>query len=156
MKYNYILTSSVLAWFLAQIIKTIIVFVQTKKFNFERLFGPGGMPSGHSAMVCSAVVAVGRQYGVYDFEFAMIVMFALVVLYDAMGVRREAGHHAHEINIIKKMMNYSAIEASSDSPDEKSRKKEKELKEILGHTPLQCLCGGALGVIIALVFPMSL
>lgn len=156
MRFNSILIPSVLAWFLAQIIKTMIVLFQTKKFNFERLFGPGGMPSGHSAMVCSAVVRVGKQYGIYGFEFAMIVMFALVVLYDAMGVRREAGHHAHEINILKKMMNISTINASSDSPEEKNRKKEKELKEILGHTPLQCLCGGALGVVIALVFPMSM
>ena len=149
MKYNYILTSSVLAWFLAQIIKTIIVFVQTKKFNFERLFGPGGMPSGHSAMVCSAVVAVGRQYGVYDFEFAMIVMFALVVLYDAMGVRRETGEQAKVLN---KMLEQWIEVTEKNNPFLQNM----HLKEMVGHTPLQVMAGFALGILVGFLYPMGL
>ncbi len=148
MEYNYILVSSCLAWFLAQIIKTVFIMIKEKKFVFERIYGPGGMPSGHSAMVCSAVTAVGREYGTGGFPFAITLMFALVVMYDAVGVRREAGNHARELNAIRKVLKY---ESTDDN-----QKAKKELKEVLGHTPLQVVCGGIMGVAMAFIIPMSL
>lgn len=149
MKYNYILCAACSAWFLAQIIKTVTTVIRDKKFVFERIYGPGGMPSGHSAMVCAAVIAVGRVCGTETPTFAIMVMFALVVMYDAVGVRREAGNHAHELNKLKKILKYDLKE-----PDEERR--EREFKEILGHTPLQVVCGAALGIVMAFIVPMEI
>ena len=134
---NKILVSSVLAWFLAQVIKTLINFLSTKKFDPERLFGSGGMPSSHSATVCALVTSVACIYGLDTYEFAMAAVFAIIVMYDAMNVRREAGRHAKWINLI----------ATTLQPDVPL---EKKFKEYLGHTPLQVLMGSLLGIAIAL------
>ncbi|MGN0160559.1 MAG: divergent PAP2 family protein [Lachnospiraceae bacterium] len=134
--HNEILVSSVLAWALAQIIKTLINFLATKEFNPERLFGSGGMPSSHSATVCALVVSVGIHHGVGGYEFAMAAVFAIIVMYDAMNVRREAGEHARWINLI-------ATTLQPDIP------LEKKFKEYLGHTPLQVLMGALLGIAVA-------
>ncbi|MBQ8569566.1 MAG: divergent PAP2 family protein [Oscillospiraceae bacterium] len=152
-EYNYILITATASWITAQIIKTLIVLIRTRKFNFERLFGPGGMPSGHSAMVCSGTLAVSRQCGTGSPEFAIMFMLALIVMYDAMGVRRSAGMHAREINLIKRIMKKQQPEAFSEPA---KMKPAKELKEILGHTPLEVLSGAMLGIIMALVMPMSI
>ena len=152
--YNYVLISAVLSWVIAQIIKAIIELVRTRKFNVERLFGPGGMPSGHSAAVCSGTIAVSRQCGLSSPEFAIMCMLAMIVMYDAMSVRLEAGHHAHEINIIKKMLDIQQIQNMDIPAEEKQKKSEEELKEILGHTPLQVISGGILGIVMAFVIPM--
>lgn len=133
---NKILISSVTAWALAQILKTLINFLTTKEFNPERLFGSGGMPSSHSATVCSLVAAVGIKYGMAGYEFAMAAVFAIIVMYDAMNVRREAGEHAKWINII----------ATTIQPDIPL---ERKFKEYLGHTPLQVLMGACLGIAVA-------
>lgn len=133
---NKILISSVLAWALAQILKTLINFLTTKEFNPERLFGSGGMPSSHSATVCSLVAAVALKYGMAGYEFAMAAVFAIIVMYDAMNVRREAGEHAKWINIF----------ATTMQPDIPL---ERKFKEYLGHTPLQVLMGAFLGVAVA-------
>lgn len=152
MKYNYILVSACSAWFLAQIIKTVTILIRDKKFVPERIYGPGGMPSGHSAMVCGAVVAVARECGTDTPIFAVMTMFALVVMYDAVGVRREAGNHARELNRIKKLLKYDLMETDS----EKKQEQKKDFKEILGHTPLQVVCGAALGIVMAFIIPMKI
>lgn len=135
---NKILISSVLAWLLAQVLKTIINFLSTKEFNPERLFGSGGMPSSHSSTVCALVTAVAFRYGFDTYEFAMAAVFAIIVMYDAMNVRREAGEHAKWINLITTTL-------QPDIPI------ERKFKEYLGHTPLQVLMGAFLGVVTALV-----
>lgn len=133
---NDILISSVLAWALAQVIKTMINFLTTKEFNPERLFGSGGMPSSHSATVCSLVTSVAIHFGVGGYEFAMAAVFAIIVMYDAMNVRREAGKHAKWINLITTTL-------QPDIP------LEMKFKEYLGHTPLQVLMGALLGIAVA-------
>ncbi len=154
--YNYVLSTAVISWMTAQLIKAVIELIRTRKFNVERLFGPGGMPSGHSAAVCSGTVAVYRQCGMTSPQFAIMCMLSMIVMYDAMSVRMEAGHHAHEINLIKKMMNLQQIQTENIPPEEKQRKSEAELKEILGHTPLQVVSGGILGIIMSFIIPMTL
>lgn len=150
--YNYILLSGVVAWACAQIIKTVLNLITTNKFNAERLIGSGGMPSSHSSFVCAATMATGRSVGISSPEFAIIFIVAMVVMYDAMGVRRAAGLHAKEIN----KMNRLIEENSEVFDDDISENKSKELKEYLGHTPFEVLGGALLGIIIALLIPSRL
>lgn len=143
--YNYVLLTAVISWFAAQIIKTFIHLIKFKTFNPERLFGAGGMPSSHSALVCSATLAVARKAGTNSIEFALMFILAVIVMYDAMGVRRAAGQHAKEINKLNKAIEESKIEDDYDY---------KELKEYLGHTPFEVLGGALLGILIALLVPV--
>lgn len=166
---NYILTCAVLSWVVAQIIKTILTLITTKRFEAERLIGAGGMPSAHSALVCSMTLAVARKEGFGSSLFAIAIMFAAVVMYDAMGVRRAAGEQAKVLNKIvvsfRPNENKQLIESQSkkDKIHAKRDKSKiiklddmqfKKLKEYLGHTPLEVLAGALLGIIIALIIPM--
>jgi acid phosphatase family membrane protein YuiD len=137
---NYVLTCAVLAWALAQVLKTILYVIVNKKFNAERLVGMGGMPSCHSAMVCALTIATARAEGVNSTIFAIAVMFATVVMYDAMGVRRAAGEQAKVLNRLVR------------EDDEENL--EKPLKEFLGHKPIEVLAGALLGILTAIVVPM--
>jgi acid phosphatase family membrane protein YuiD len=103
MWYNYVLTSAVVGWIAAQVIKTILYLVFKKQLRFERLFGAGGMPSSHSAMVCAAVTAMGRVESPASPVFAVCAVFALITMYDAMSVRRASGLHAREINRLNEL-----------------------------------------------------
>ncbi|MGN0586250.1 MAG: divergent PAP2 family protein [Oscillospiraceae bacterium] len=159
LEYNYVLFTALLSWLAAQIIKTIINLIKTRKFDPERLIGSGGMPSSHSSLVCSATVGVCRQCGLGSVQFAMMFTFAMVVMYDAMGVRRAAGLHAHEINRMNKIFAIKGISSTdydSDESGKKQSKKKKELKEYLGHTPFEVLGGALLGILISLIMPMSI
>lgn len=138
--HNYILVAAVLSWIFAQIIKTILTLIMTRKFDVERIFGAGGMPSAHSAMVCALFVGIMRRCGVESPEFALVFVFAGVVMYDAMGVRRAAGEQAHVLNKLVEVTEKSGPEIT-----------EKELKEKLGHTPMEVLAGVMLGILVALV-----
>ncbi|MBQ2450024.1 MAG: divergent PAP2 family protein [Lachnospiraceae bacterium] len=142
---NRILLSAVSGWLMAQVLKTIIHFYFTKKFVAERLVGSGGMPSCHSATVCSLATSTGIQFGVGSFEFAIATIFAIVVMYDAIGVRRETGNQAKIINEMMEIFESMNKELST----------EDKLKELVGHTPLQVLVGSILGILIAVTM-MSL
>lgn len=144
---NYVLVCSLLGWGIAQFLKFIITFATTKKWDLERLFGAGGMPSGHSATVTALVISVARQCGIESVEFAFAVVLASVVIYDAMGVRRAAGEHAKAINEI--------VRISNEDNDETNDLAVRELKEKLGHTPLEVLGGVMLGILIPMVIPYS-
>lgn len=146
-KYNYVLCSAVISWVVAQFIKTVLYFVKFRKFNSERMFGAGGMPSSHSALVCCATLAVSRKVGTDSVQFAIMFILAVIVMYDAMGVRRAAGQHAKEINKLNKV-----IEESTNCLDENDY---HQLKEYLGHTPFEVVGGALLGIIIALILPVS-
>lgn len=137
--HNTTLMAAVLSWLIAQIIKTLITLMQTKSFVPERLFGAGGMPSAHSAMVCALFMCVAHSRGFGSPEFAIAFCFAAVVIYDAMGVRRAAGEQAKVINRMADVMEKEGSEVS-----------EKELKEYLGHTPIEVLAGALLGIIVSL------
>ena len=161
LEYNYVLVSAIISWCAAQIIKTLIHFIQTKSFNPERLFGAGGMPSSHSALVCSATIAICRKCGFGSSEFALMFILAMIVMYDAMGVRRSAGLQAKEINRLRRVVNEldeEFMDSFDDKVDEIEEKKPEEiqdLKEFLGHTPLEVLCGALLGILIAMAVPIQ-
>ncbi|MGN0387452.1 MAG: divergent PAP2 family protein [Suilimivivens sp.] len=139
--HNRIFVSAVLGWFIAQVLKTIIHMFLTKTFVAERMIGSGGMPSSHSATVCALATATGITYGGGSFEFAIAVILAIIVMHDAMGVRRETGIQAKVIN---EMLEVFTNMGKKMSPEEK-------LKEFVGHTPLQVLAGAILGILIAVM-----
>ncbi len=130
------------SWGIAQILKVFIHWIVVKKFEFSRLFGDGGMPSGHSATVSSLATISGLMCGFSSFEFAMSAILAIVVCHDAMGVRRETGRQAV---ILNEIMGYFENLVSNDNlPGEK-------LKEFVGHTPFQVLAGILLGIVNAII-----
>lgn len=139
--HNRIFVSAVLGWFIAQVLKTIIHMFLTKTFVAERMIGSGGMPSSHSATVCALATATGITYGGGSFEFAIAVILAIIVMHDAMGVRRETGIQAKVIN--------EMLEAFTNMGKKMSA--EEKLKEFVGHTPLQVLAGAILGILIAVM-----
>ncbi|MEG2429389.1 MAG: divergent PAP2 family protein [Oscillospiraceae bacterium] len=147
---NYVLNVAVVSWLCAQIIKTVIILIKTKKFNPERLFGAGGMPSAHSASVCGTTIALAKSVGFSSPIFAISFLLATIVMYDAMGVRRAAGEHARVINMIVK----KAKEDNPSSTKSYTPKSKDGLKEFLGHTPLQVMGGALLGILIAMIMPM--
>ena len=133
------------AWVIAQTLKLIINTIMTKEFTIERLFGDGGMPSGHSATVTSAAVVCAWTYGFDSAYFGIAFVLAIIVMHDAMGVRREAGKHAVAINEIVTKVN-------QDTPGEEDDINIARLKEFVGHTPTQVLVGFLLGFIVAILF----
>lgn len=140
---NRIFLVAAAGWAVAQILKTLITLAITKSFDPERLFGSGGMPSSHSSTVCALATAVTMQYGVASFEFAISTVLAIIVMYDAAGVRRETGTQAAVLNQFMDMF------AHMDSFDNPQFTQEK-LKELVGHTPLQVFAGAVLGILIAI------
>lgn len=139
---NQIFLTAALGWLVAQILKTIIHLFLTREFIAERLVGSGGMPSSHSATVCALATATCYQYGAGSFEFAMAAIFAIVVMYDAMGVRRETGIQAKVLNDMLKIF---------DDMGRRELSTYDKLKEFVGHTPLQVLVGAILGIVIAVL-----
>jgi len=134
---NPILIPALLAWGLAQTIKVPIEYLSTRRWNWALLFSVGGMPSSHSALVTATAHAIGLQVGFDSPLFALAVVVAVVVIYDATGIRRQAGIHAEIINT---MIN----DLATGHP-----LKEEQLREVLGHTPIQVLAGTLLGLAIA-------
>lgn len=137
---NRILICALAGWTIAQILKTLIHLLFTKKFVAERLVGSGGMPSSHSATVCALATATCIEYGAAGYEFALALILAIIVMYDAIGVRRETGIQARVLN---EMIQVFADMGSDMSPQDK-------LKEFVGHNPLQVLIGAILGISIAI------
>ncbi|MDD6284865.1 MAG: divergent PAP2 family protein [Firmicutes bacterium] len=142
---NYTLISAVIAWFIAQVLKVILTLVTTKKFQIERMVGPGGMPSAHSASVCALTVAVLFQYGAASVEFAICFVLSTIVIYDATSVRWQAGEQAKAINKSYKKIN-ELINGENTEP-----LTLEDLKEVLGHTKLEALAGAVLGTVVAIV-----
>lgn len=138
---NYPLMTAVLSWFVAQVLKTAIDAYFNKGINWERMTGSGGMPSSHSSTVVSLAVAIGVSYGVDSTLFALALIFAIVVMYDATGVRRETGKQAV---ILNRLLLNNPFSWTGEEFD-------KKLKEYVGHTPLQVLMGAILGMLIALI-----
>ena len=113
----------------------------TKTFVTERLVGSGGLPSSHASTVCALATATGIQFGLDSYPFALSTIFAIVVMYDAMGVRREAGNQAKVLNQLMDLFTHATLKID----------REKKLKEFIGHTPLQVVAGAILGIIIAII-----
>ena len=138
---NQILICGCLGWGIAQILKTIIYAGINKKIDWKRLFGDGGMPSGHSATVTAMAVRSFLIYGAGSFEFAVTFMLAIIVMHDAMGVRQETGKQA---KIIKDLASFMES-LGRDITD------EEKLKEFVGHTPLQVAAGALLGITLTML-----
>ena len=142
----------------AQIIKTVLYAIKYKTFNPERITGAGGMPSAHSALVISIVIYSMRIYGAASSEFALSMLFAGIVIYDALSVRYNAGLHAKELNKLRKIVDelddeITQLSGGEEDPDIDELVSQKELKEFLGHTPIEVLAGALLGILISMVFP---
>ena len=136
-KYLYV---PLLLWFCIQVFKVICDLVKTKKFNFKRIMGAGGMPSSHSAVVTSLATLVGRSQGFGSPMFAIALILALVVMYDAAGVRRAAGKQAKLLN---KIVN---------TPGLTTGEVQEKLVEVLGHTPVEVMVGALIGITAGFVF----
>ncbi len=129
-----------LTWFGIQLFKVIWDLVTTKKFNFKRILGAGGMPSSHSAVVVSLATLIGRENGFGSSIFALSVIFAFVVMYDAAGVRRAAGKQAKLLNKLIETPGLTGVQVS------------EKLVEVLGHTPFQVFVGAIIGIIVGCIF----
>ncbi len=157
---NPILSASLTSWILAQIIKTALHAIKAKSFNPERIVGAGGMPSSHSALVVSMVIVTGKVCGYSSPMFALAAILAGVVIYDAMSVRYNAGLHAKELNRMRRIIDDLDDEitqlSGADEDDIEELSEQKDLKEFLGHTPIEVIAGAMLGSIIALIFNVFL
>lgn len=127
-------------WLSIQSFKVIWDLIATKKFNFKRILGAGGMPSSHSAIVMAITVLVGKEEGFNSYLFAMSLVFSCIVMYDAAGVRRAAGKQARMLNRI------------IETPGLTGGQVQEKLVEVLGHTPLQVLVGATIGIIVGSLF----
>lgn len=136
---NRILIAGALGWLTAQVLKTIIFAITNHGLNWSRLFGDGGMPSGHSATVTAIAVSCGMELGFDSPIFAVACFMAIIVMHDAMGVRRETGKQSQVLNHLVEV-----VYAKNLTPEEK-------LKEFVGHTPLQVFFGFLLGLCIAIL-----
>lgn len=140
---NRVLVAALSAWGLAQIIKVPLELLIRKQLNWAILFSPGGMPSSHSALMTGVTVGIGIQSGFDTPIFALAVAVSMIVIYDATGIRRQAGKQAKVINqMIEDLAHGHPL-------------REQELKEVLGHTPLEVLGGVVFGIAVA-IFVMSL
>ena len=146
---NPILTVALLAWFVAQVLKTLINFILLGKFQLERMWGDGGMPSAHSATVCTMVIATARSEGFSSAIFAVAAVVAIITMHDAMGVRRETGEQAKVLN---KMIEQWIDVTEKNAPFLQNM----HLKEMVGHTPLQVLAGFVVGCVVGALYPMAL
>jgi acid phosphatase family membrane protein YuiD len=131
---NFTLISVVVAFLLSQIIKIMLYRMEEGRWNLWHFFEAGGMPSSHSATVTALTLGVALQYGINTALFTACLVFALVVMYDATGVRRAAGKQAEVLNKIVK--------------DMYSEKNIKELKEILGHDPVEVVAGAGIALVV--------
>lgn len=148
---NRVLVAGICGWASAQVIKAILYTVLNKEFRLERLFGDGGMPSGHSATVSAMAMMSLLHYGVGSFEFAVSTMLAIIVMHDAMGVRLETGKQAEVINELTTLVEEIIDEFNTEETLEKKFQKvfsEEKLKEYVGHTPIQVIAGCILGLLI--------
>ncbi len=140
---NYVLVCAFIGWFGAQFIKCATYIARHHSFNFAVLMSSGGMPSSHSATVSSLVVATARMSGTGSVEFALAFILAFIVMYDAAGVRRAAGEQAKVLNRIVRDISVGD-----------TKYLDKNLKELIGHTPLQVIMGSLLGIAIPLLVPV--
>ena len=138
---NPVLVAAVMGWFVAQVLKTLIHLMVTKEFVWERMIGSGGMPSSHSSTVCALATATAIQYGSESFAFAIAVILAIIVMHDAMGVRRETGIQARVLNEMMALFREMGTKMTA----------EEKLKEFVGHTPLQVWMGALLGIIVGFI-----
>lgn len=134
---NKALIAGLTAWALAQVIKIPLDYLRTRRWNWALLFTTGGMPSSHSSLVTATTLAIGLYHGLDNPLFALGVAITMIVVYDAAGVRMQAGIHAKRINVLfNELLHGHMVD-------------QKELREVIGHTPLEVVGGILLGLVIA-------
>lgn len=138
-QYKYI-ALPLLVWFCIQLFKFIYDLIKTRKFNFKRILGAGGMPSSHSAVVTCLSTLIAKSQGIDSSVFGVAVIFSCIVMYDAAGVRRAAGKQAKLLNKIVETPGLSGVQVT------------ERLQEVLGHTPMQVIVGAIIGIIVGLIF----
>lgn len=149
--FNFPLYSALIAIGFAQFVKVPLVYITTKKVDWRMLTSTGGMPSSHSAAVTALATAIALEHGFSSPLFAICAIFGVIVMFDATGIRRHAGYHATVLNqlvtdfqrLVKEMKAW---------PDKEEQEKRKELKELLGHQPIEVFFGGVVGILISLIF----
>jgi acid phosphatase family membrane protein YuiD len=137
---NNLVINGFFAWITAQVLKTIINAIISKKFDLLRIVGDGGMPSSHSATVTAVATTSALTYGLSSFQFGVTMILAFIVMHDAMGVRLETGKQSKVLNQMIEFIESMGKDLTS----------EEKLKEFVGHTPMQVIAGATLGVLIAL------
>lgn len=134
---NRVLIAGITAWTIAQVIKVPLDFLTARRWDWSLLLRSGGMPSSHSALVTAVAHAIGLFVGFDTAVYALAVAIAIIVIYDATGIRRQAGKHAEVINtMIRDLAHGHPL-------------REEQLREVLGHTPLEALGGLLLGLLVA-------
>lgn len=136
---NKVLIAGLIAWGLAQLLKVPIGYMVTRRVDWRLAAEPGGMPSSHSALVTASSLTIGLYEGFDTALFALSIVVAMVVIYDAIGIRRQAGKHAELINVLIR-------DLAAGHP-----LKESQLREVLGHTPTQAFFGVALGFLVGII-----
>lgn len=136
---NRIFSSVLLAWLISQAIKVGFGIIREKRFNFKWVISAGGMPSAHAAGVMALTVSLGLRFGFDSPIFALAIVFAIITMFDAQGVRRAAGRQAGVLNKIL------------DDIYWRRRVGEDRLKELIGHTPVEVIVGGIIGILIAFI-----
>jgi acid phosphatase family membrane protein YuiD len=144
---NRVLMTAIAAWVVGQILKLPGYYILHRKWKWGMIFSPGGLPSSHSSLITATTLSIGLYHGFSNPLFGLAMAISMIVIYDATGVRRQAGLHARVINEIMQ-----EIFAGRPVP-------EKKLREVLGHTPVEAIAGILLGIIIAitywLLFPVA-
>jgi acid phosphatase family membrane protein YuiD len=136
---NRVLIAAIAAWLIAQVLKTLLELLSQRKLRLGRLVSSGGMPSSHSALVSGLATAAGHEMGLGSAAFAIAFVLAAIVMYDAAGVRRA-------VSIQARILNQMIDEAFQGSPIGQER-----LRELIGHTPIQVIAGGLLGICVGLL-----
>ncbi|MBM7570927.1 divergent PAP2 family protein [Aquibacillus albus] len=153
---NFPLWAALFGIVFAQVIKIPIEFIATKEFKPGLAFSTGGMPSSHSAAVAAVTTSIGIEQGVSSGIFAVSAIFSIIIMFDASGVRRHAGEQAVLLNMLVKDFHYF-VEEAKEWAKKAEYEKRKELKELLGHEPIEVFFGGLTGVIIAFItYPLFL
>ncbi|WP_416147077.1 divergent PAP2 family protein [Salipaludibacillus sp. HK11] len=145
---NFPLWAALFSIAFAQFIKVPLQYVASRKFDWTLLTSTGGMPSSHSGAVTALSTGIGLEHGVDSPFFAISAVFGIIVMFDATGVRRHAGEQATVINRLVTDFN-KAVNEMKHWPEKKEQEKRKELKELLGHQPIEVFFGGLLGIILA-------
>lgn len=146
---NRVLDVVFIAWFIAQFYKVITSIISDKKLNISRLWDTGGMPSSHSSTVSCLTTCIALKYGIKSDIFAITIIFAGIVMYDAAGIRRAAGKQAGVLNDFAEKI---PLIIGEKRYKQYFGEKTEKLKELLGHTPVEVLVGTILGLIIGLCF----
>ncbi|WP_407271905.1 divergent PAP2 family protein [Radiobacillus sp. PE A8.2] len=147
---NFPLWAALIAIVFAQGVKVPIQFIATREFKPGLAFSTGGMPSSHSAAVAALTTAIGIQHGLSSGLFAVSCVFSIIIMFDASGVRRHAGEQAILLNELVKDFQYFVEEAKVWTEKGEYEKRE-ELKELLGHQPIEVFFGGLTGIILAII-----